>query len=56
MGLGTDTTYSIGEQGHFLDRPAHTKAFESPQLRNLEVCIGDLALFIEKDLDFAMTF
>ncbi len=54
--LGADTTDAIGDTRHLLGRSAHAELLKAAQFGDLEVGVGDFALFIEKDLDLAVAF
>ena len=56
MGLGTDAADPSGQVRHVLGRPAHAELLETPQLRDLQVGIGHVALVIQEDVDLAVTF
>ncbi len=56
MGLRADAADTVGQQGHFLNGPAHTEAFKAAQFRDLEVGIGDVSRLVQEDLDFAVPF
>ena len=47
---------AVGEQRHFLHRAPDTKALEAAQLGDLEIGVGDIALFVQEDLDLAVAF
>ncbi len=54
--LGADAADAVGQQGHFFHRATDAEAFESAQFGDLEVGVGDIALFVQEDLDLAVTF
>ena len=56
MSFRAHATDAIGDHRHVFGRPAHTELLEAPQLGNLEVGVGDVAVLIEKDVDFSVPF
>jgi hypothetical protein len=56
MCFGANTADAIGYQGHFFDRATNNKTFEAAQFGDLEVSVGDIAFFVQEDLDLAVTF
>jgi hypothetical protein len=56
VGLRADAADAVGQQGHFFHRAPDAEAFETAQFRDLEVGIGNIAFFIQEDLDLAMAF
>ena len=56
MRFRANTANAVGQQGHFLNRPANTESLKTAQFRDLEIGIVDLAIFIQEDFDLAVTF
>ena len=56
MGLGADAADPRRQVRHVLGRPAHAKLLETPQLRDLQIGVGHVALVVQKDVDLAVTF
>ena len=56
MRLGAHAADAVGEQRHLFHRPADAEALETAQLGDLEVGVGDVAVFVQEDLDLAVAF
>jgi hypothetical protein len=48
MGLGAHPADAAGDRRHFFGPPPHAELLEASQLRNLEVRVRDITLFIQK--------
>ena len=47
MAHGTDAADPFHKVGHFVERPPYAEPFESAELCDVEIRIGDLALIVE---------
>jgi hypothetical protein len=56
MCRGSDAADPRDDPGKFLHRSSQTEDFESSQLRDLKISIGNVSLIVQKNLDLAVSF
>ena len=54
--FGADAANAIRQQRHLFHRAPDAESFKAAQLGNLKISVGDVALFIQKNFDLAVTF
>ena len=56
MRFRADAADAIGKKWHLFHGAPNAETFEAAQFGNLKIGVGDIAIIIQKDFDFAVAF